>query len=202
MLSLRARIFIIISVVVLIILAASLILILGSKKNAAPTETPAEETAPPAQVMDQSNFEPNQVININAGEPIPTGVKVKPQTSNEAIKSGVKQIAKIFLERYGTYSTDSNFQNIKDVKDIVSPALWSVLSVKIGVKQVGPFVGMTTSVISTELAGWKDAEATVLLKTIRSQERGGISSSSYQNATVSLIKQGQNWFVDNFIWEK
>jgi len=200
MLSLRARIFIIISLVVLLILGISIFLSIRAKK-AATTPTPTTTTG---NVIDSTNFNYNTTIQTPVpGGVVPAGVPVKPVTTLEAEQNAVRQFAKIFVERYNSYSTDSNFQNIVDVKELVTPELWQTLSAKIGKPTTASsFVGVTTKVITNELKNWDGKAATVLLNTSINEEKNGVMSNRQQAITVVLAKSGSSWLVASFQWAK
>jgi hypothetical protein len=191
--SLRARIFILISIVVLFILGISIFLIVRNKnKNAEPqTGAPTDNTVNGGQTGGQTTV----------GDQAPAGLPAKTANPLEAEKNGASQLAKVFVERYGTYSTDNNFENIKEVETFVTPAFWSKISAPMNAKSsTQSFVGVTTKVISLELTSWSDTAATVELKTMRTEEKNGAVSVRYQNATVDMVKIGGVWLVDKLVW--
>ena len=193
--SLRARIFIIISIFVIFILGISIFLVVRNKnKSADPqTVTPTDSTA------SQNGVQPNGQILV--GDQAPAGLPAKTATPLEAEKNGAVQLAKVFVERYGTYSSDNNFQNIKEVEALVTPALWSKISAPMNAKTTtASFVGVTTKVISLELTAWSDIAATVELKTTRTEEKNGAVSTRYQNAIVQMVKTGGVWLADKLVW--
>lgn len=196
MMSLRARIFIIVSIVVLFILGISIFLVVGSKNKKDQTQNP-----PTGSVANNNGAQNGGQIDV-VGSQAPVGLPAKIPTTLEVQKNGVVQLAKVFVERYGTYSTDNNFQNIKDVEDLVTDSLWSAISAPISAKNMNQnFVGVTTKVISADLTSWSDTKATVEIKTTRVEEKNGAMSSRYQNATVEMIKVSSGWLVDKMMWK-
>ena len=193
--SLRARIFIIVSILVFLILGISIFLVVSNKnKN---TQTQADTTKNNVAVTDGG--QPGDQTSVGVKPPV--GLPAKIATPLEAQKNGVVQLAKVFVERYGTYSTDNDWQNIKDVATFVTLSLWSKISAPMTVKSASQsFVGMTTKVISMDLTYWSDSKATVELKTTRAEEKNGIVTMRYQNATVELIKQNTVWLIDKISW--
>jgi len=200
MLSLRARIFIIVSLVVLVILGISVFLVIKSKKNAADggvTTIPGNNN-----VIDSTNFNYNPNIQTPiVGGQIPQGATVKPATSLEVEQNAVLQLAKIFIERYNSYSTDSNYQNIVEVQELVTDDLWKSLSAKIGKTPTGAFVGVTTKVFSSEISDWSAKAATISMSAAINEEKGGNMSDRQAKVSVSLVKNGNDWLVDKFQWE-
>ena len=97
-LTLRARIFIIISLIILIILAISIALIVISKKNK------AEEVTPEDNVNTEQQIKVDGQNNVTGIQPvvIDQGLTIKPQTNEEKMRLASENIAKIFIERYGS----------------------------------------------------------------------------------------------------
>lgn len=196
MTTLRSRIFIIASVVLLVILAISIFLVVLSKKKAAAPGT----TTTPSNVIDQTNFNGQ----INASEPVqlPSDATVKPLSTEEQMKNAARQMAKIFTERYNTYSSDSDFSNIREVETLVTSNLWNIISKKMTAGQTGgEFIGMTTKVATAELIDWQIDRATVTISARRTETKGVVVSEKNQQAIVQLVKSNGNWLVDNFEWK-
>lgn len=194
--SLRTRIFVIISILVLLILGISIFLVVKNKNK----NTEPQAVAPTDNTVVNGNGQPNGQVLV--GTQTPTGLPAKIAAPLEIEKNGVTQLAKVFVERYGTYSTDNDWQNIKDVQTLVTQSLWSKISAPMYSKTTSQsFVGVTTKVISLDLAMWSDAKATVGLKTTRTEEKNGIVTIRYQNATVNLVKQNTVWLIDKISWD-
>ncbi|MDO8499252.1 MAG: hypothetical protein Q7S66_01160 [bacterium] len=202
MLTIRTRIFIMISIFVLFVLGVSVLLIVLSKRKAAEPVPAATDNS--ANAITQQNYA-TQAGNLSgtaAVQPVPTGVQVLPQSPEDAIKNGVRQLAKTFLERYGSYSTDSNYQNIRDVQNLVTPEFWKVLEAKIGtVGKSNSFVGVTSVVPATDLTAFSDSAATVRLSVIQTTDNNGKVSTVQKQAVVSLTKFGNNWLVSKLDWK-
>jgi hypothetical protein len=168
----------------------------GQKQNTATTTVSQLNSTSSYKVIDANNFN-----DANLGKTTTTQLPVKKFTAAEATQNTVKQFAKIFIERYGSYSTDNNGQNVLEVKEMVTADLWSKIKPKTLGKTNNGFLGMSTEVISAEMAKWSDTEAVVKLKTVRSQEKNKVTSTLQQGATVTLVKQGNAWLVNSFVWE-
>lgn len=190
--SLRARIFIIVSVIVLLVLSVSIFLYVRGKNknnNPVPVETTPTSTGEVVLPSGQGATE------------IPAGIPVKTITPLEAQKNGVEQFAKTFVERYGTYSTDNESQNIKESQELVTPALWTKISAGLDVSSSGqPFYGITTKIISTNITSWSETKATVSLKAMRTEDKNGTISSRNQNVAVEMVKEGEKWLASSITW--
>ena len=60
---------------------------------------------------------------------------------------------------------------------------------------------MTTLILSGEFNSWDGQSAELTLKTRRQENRAGVLSSAYQDIAVSLVRQGDNWYVNSFQWK-
>lgn len=191
--SLRARIFIIVSILVLFILGISIFLVINKNKSASPAKDDQTVAAPSGGA-----FVPAQ---LSVATPIPEGLPAKTATPLEAEQNGVQQLAKVLVERYGTYSSDNNFQNIKDVQALTTKLLWTKFSSQMKAGSAGAFVGMTTKVIGTDLTDWSGTKAVVVLTTVRTEEKNGKITTNYQNASVGMVKQDGVWLANSFTWD-
>ncbi|MBI2037604.1 MAG: hypothetical protein HYT15_01560 [Candidatus Magasanikbacteria bacterium] len=193
--SLRARIFIIISVVIFLVLAISIFLIVRNKnkktENANPTTTTTTSTS--------NNTQSGSQVVVDGQ--LPTGLTARTPTSLEVEKNNVEQLAKIFVERYGSYSTDNEFQNIKESESLVTKSLWTKISAGMNVKSTSQgFLGVTTKVVSASITDWSASKATVQLRLMREENKDGTVSNRYQNATVEMVKQGNVWLANALAW--
>jgi hypothetical protein len=197
MLSFRSRIFIIASVIVLIILSISIFLLVRSRA----AKTPASnQTGTGATTTDAGGTLP-LVATGQTAAPIPAGLPVRQPTAAEAEQNGVKQLGRIFVERYGTYSTDNNNQNVNEVRSLVTPELWQQIAPKDATKP-SAFVGVTTQVATMEMTAFTATTADLLYKTVRTQSKNGLTTTTQQTMTVKMVKVGENWLVSSFAWQK
>lgn len=192
--SLRARIFIIVSILVLLILGISVFLVVRNKNK----------TVEPQTIIPTNNTVTTSNGQNSNGTQVPESLPAKVVSPLEAEKNGAQQLAKVFVERYGTYSSDNNFQNIKEAQTLVTESMWSKISAPISAKITTSanqnFTGMTTKVISMDLTSWSDSKATVELKTSRTEEKNRVVTTRYQNATVEMVKLNGVWLVNKLLW--
>lgn len=128
---------------------------------------------------------------------------VSPLTATEKEQIAARQTAKLFFERYNTYSTDGNFENIREVEPLVAAALWKQLSARIKpVSASASFVAMDTQVVATSIASWSDKAATILLSCRISDEKNSQITTRVQDAKVSVTRGSTGWLVEKFEWVK
>lgn len=196
MTTLRSRIFIMISVVILLILAISVGLTVLFKKKAPATElTPT--TTP--NTIDTQNF-PAQITT--PATIVPEGLPVRQATTEEVQKNVAKQMARIFIERYATFSSDNNGDNIREVESIVTKELWAEISKRLDVEPTGVFSGATTKVFAVDVAEFAVTQAKVAMMTQRTITKGSATEQKNENVNVWLVKSGDTWLVNKFEWVK
>lgn len=200
MLSLRVRIFIIISLILLVVLGISIFLLVRAKKTVTPNGQPTAVENLPA-TTNLPITAPVQVTNVSGN------IKVNQVSSLETQQKAVQQIAKVFLERFNSYSSESQYQNVRDVETLVSKSYWSQLSAKLSPVQApknitAPFSSTITKAYSSKLSLWSEKNATVELQVKITDEKNNVISFRDQQAKVSLVNDGQNWLVDRFEWVK
>lgn len=187
---LRTRLLIIIGLIVVVIGG---VIALSLKKT--PASAPATETS----VVDVPVVVPN---TVQATE-IPSGMKIAQPTTLETEQNAVRQLAKTFAERYNSFSTDNNYQNIRDVEELVTSVLWKKISARLDTPQAsGAFSSATTEVLSATLADWKTDQATITLKVRKTSVQGSIKTEQYQTISVVMVKQNGQWLADSFTIEK
>lgn len=187
---LRTRLFIIISIFVLLVLGISIVLYISSKKNTSGTATsPTTNTSYPS-----AQYNPN----VTTPTIIPSNVTVKPPTGAAAEENTVKQIAKVFVERYNTYSSDASYQNIRDVQSLVTEGYWKKLGAKLNTPAVNSgYVASISEVIVADVTVLKDGAASVTIKTRRSLTSKGTTTTDYQTLVITLAKESGEWLVDS-----
>ncbi len=198
MLSLRARIFIIISLIVLVILGISIFLFVRAKKlTAAKNLAATTEGIPTATDYSSADIAAVPVANIT------NNLSVNPASSLETQQNAVQQISKIFFERFNSYSSESQYQNVRDVQALVSKSYWNQLSTKLPAgttikNSVTPFSSSITKAYSSKLSMWNQNNATVDLQVKTTEEKNGVVTNRDQQAKVFLVKEDGSWLVNSF----
>ncbi|MBI4098476.1 MAG: hypothetical protein HY437_00390 [Candidatus Magasanikbacteria bacterium] len=128
------------------------------------------------------------------------GVVVPPKDFD---KQAVESLARLFVERIGSYSNQSNFQNLDDVAGLMTPRArtWADGLKKTQDTSAG-YRGVTTKALTAETIDWKPREtARVRIATQRQEERDSAAPQlQYQDAEVRLVFQDDSWLVDEIVW--
>lgn len=118
-------------------------------------------------------------------------------------------VARTFVERIGSYSSESNYQNVDDVLGIVTDALKKQLEEDAEKARArapqdnSGYYGISTSYIGAKTTQETDTQITLLVQTQREESFGspGNSEVRYQQVEVSLVKEGGEWKVDSYTWK-
>lgn len=140
------------------------------------------------------------VININE----------RPQVE-EVTEGDLKQIAMSFVERLGSYSNQSNYANIQELKLFMSSSMkrWAdnyIKEEKMKSADYTIYYGMITKAVSGNIENFDDdtGRAEIVIGTQRRMATGTMANvvSYQQNIVVKFIREGGAWKVDSAEWEE
>jgi hypothetical protein len=146
---------------------------------------------------------PRPVVNENAPDPV-----LQPPPPDE--RSNLRRVAAAFAERFGSFSNQSDFENIIDLKAFMTDAMsaWAdgyVADQRAAKKPSAVYYGLTTRSISTEVVSFDEAagEASVRVKAQRREESGetGESRVYYQDIIIDFEEVADVWKVDSAVWQ-
>ncbi|MFZ2681566.1 MAG: hypothetical protein WAZ14_00485 [Patescibacteria group bacterium] len=179
----RKRVEIIVAVVILLVLLLILALVLKKPKDTTETIVEAEPV-----IKELPEVQPEDV-------PAPG-----------AVSAGT--VARIFVERFGSYSSESNFENVDDVMLLATPAYQSTLQTLVAgyrrqLDEASGYTGISTIVIGVKTESVTETDATLLITTQRQEAVGspGNVSVRYQDAEVNLVKSGEDWLINGLTWK-
>jgi hypothetical protein len=134
--------------------------------------------------------------------PVDMLTQTEPLDSNEL---SIETVAKSFAERYGSYSSQSNFQNLRDLSPLMTNSFQVETENLIATLEVEDiYHGVTTRVLSVDVSLSEDeVEATCQVQTQR--EEAWVSPQNtevtYQILSLELVKSAGEWKVDGATWE-
>lgn len=168
-----------------------------------------------------SNVLSPSVSEEKIDSPVTTTVPTSGLTSREfkntyaAHKIGeedLKKMAALFAERFGSYSNQSNFSNIEDLKTFMSVRMTTWADSYIAQQRKGNrekavviYYGITTKSILSVSKKIDDegGVAEILVKTRRRESTMSANNSSKsfnQDISITFVKEGGNWKVDTAYW--
>lgn len=192
MLSLRKRIFLLIGSVALVVVLILLWIFFGKK---APTTPPVDiVSGTPTEI----EIDPITSVEYRRPDTIPTQPESSPANPDETY---AKQTARIFVERFWSYSNQNDNQHIDDALalSVDSMHTWIVSQAR---EQSLQYSGVTTEVLSSRILSYTTLATTVEIgarQTILSSGSAGASETKNITAKVDLVKVGEKWLVEG-IW--
>jgi hypothetical protein len=173
--------------ILLLVSIIFLIIVRFQQPTASPTTTPA------AQIVTTNTTTSNSqtTTQSNPTSPIPT--------------TTTQPTAQHFTERYGSFSSDSNSQNIKDLQAFMTDSMWRASEAIINQNAdttAETYYGIATQIGSIDLTDYTSGAsgATAVVSTRRSEVTtvGGQPRIFTQSARLQLKKVNNTWKVDHF----
>jgi len=129
--------------------------------------------------------------------------------SLEMAKAAVNRLAVSFAERYGTYSNQSNFGNLRDSFNLMSATMRASSEVVIkkgkGSEYPPVYYGITTKAGSSQILTFDNDNgvAEILVKTFRAESSGTAEKTNNfnQEIIIRLVKEGGVWRVGAADWQ-
>ena len=123
-------------------------------------------------------------------------------------RAGIEAFARSFVERYGSYSNQSNFENIENLYPFMTARMQASAKAFVAGEQakrngVVLYTGVTTRALSTRISSQSAAGALVRIKAQRTESATGIKDPRvyYQDIEIVLKSQGGEWKVDEAEWK-
>lgn len=116
----------------------------------------------------------------------------------------LKTLARLFTERFGSYSTDARFQNLKELDYLYTPGMKaSVAGIISSSSQNIGYYSVTTRALAAEILYRSEDSATVMVNTQRQEVfvLGGDAQLTYQTLRLQFNKINGQWKVDSAKWE-
>jgi hypothetical protein len=178
-------------------------------------QNPDSEELPYEEVNNQPvQNNPQAVVNNNnpprrvVADPI-ANQPVAP-AANVFDKDDLTRMAESFAERFGSFSNQSNFANILDLKLFMSEKMkkWAdnYITTHRGENDSEIYYGITTKAIGHKVIDWNDDAGTgqVLVNTRRREATSSTLNSANafsQDVLINFVKERGAWKVDSAFWQ-
>ncbi|MEK7584517.1 MAG: hypothetical protein AAB490_04690 [Patescibacteria group bacterium] len=154
--------------------------------------------------------------NTNATPPIDETVTLPPQVQiappvaepKQELTTGEAQVlnlARNFTERYGSWSTDSSYQNLRDLYPSVTSNLKREFdqTIAAGATEDSGFKGAETRVINMNLDSYTESRAQVTVTAQQVTTDTLLQEAvAYRQLELSMVAQGGFWYVDSAQWKQ
>ena len=162
-----------------------------------------------------SNDTDDQVVNTNTSQPATTNTNVTTIDLTNNTNQGreviiendnlsMTRLASIFAERYGSYTSESEFKNTLELKVFMTDSLIKTVDKYLAAQpdqsSQGEYMSVVTKVISNKIVTTDDNSGTVELITQRTENIGDTNNVYYQNITLELIYDSDVWLVNKATW--
>lgn len=154
--------------------------------------------------------------NVNAA--LPARIPVSSDlTNSQAVKISVakleatlKAVAITFAERFGSFSNKSNFENLNDLRDLMTVKMkgWTdnyISQQKTTFTADAAYYGITSQALSATVTSFDESvgRAEVEVNTQRQEAKGNTDNPRvfYQKILLKLAKTNEGWKVDEPIWQ-
>lgn len=159
-------------------------------------------------VVKKSNPSANTQIITNAAarEEAEPEISVLTDQQTAVAQSGLESLARAFAERYGSFSSESELANLRDILDFMSSGLQvKTESYIVSVKPSVDYYGITTRVLAVEVVALDDTGGTaeVSVSTQRSEAKSSPQNTNtfYQTLLLDYVKEGGLWKVTSAVWQ-
>jgi hypothetical protein len=136
----------------------------------------------------------------NAAPSAPTPVVTIKETSSATV-------ARTFIERLGSYSTEADAENIDDILSMATASFQAQLrslAAQARTTEQGSYYGISTVVLTTpKIVSTTETRVVLSMTTQREEtiDEPGNTTVKNQDITITLVKSGTTWLVDGYEWE-
>lgn len=148
--------------------------------------------------------EPAPATSLPPSKPVSAPVR----TEEEIRKETISRLARMFTERFGTFSSQSQYEGIGDIMAVTTDSFQNWLRDKYipelkGEHSASAYSGQTTRVMSVTVEKVTDNESQVAVR-VQQAVTGevGTIEVKYPVLKVALVRQNSMWLVDSAYWEK
>ncbi|MBI4253416.1 hypothetical protein HY623_04585 [Candidatus Uhrbacteria bacterium] len=163
------------------------------------------------QVEEQGNQGSNSSGQASPSSSVGKGAVQAPLSSPPPAEPGeeIVSLALPFVERFGSYSNQGNFENLSDLLPFMGSSMRNWAQKQIAEQVNKPFQelyrGVTTKALSYTMKDYKPEQgrAEILVATQRKELIGStVNARIYnQDVVVKLVKDDGAWVVDSAYWQ-
>jgi hypothetical protein len=162
---------------------------------------------------------PSPAANVNAAPEPPLALpavnaplaEVPKVSDEEKLRSDLSRLSAAFAERFGSYSNQGNFENLLDLKPLMTKKMQDGTDDFIAASReargdTSVYFGVTTKAISTNIAllDEEGGQTTIVVRTQKREASGSMTENVriyYQDLELVFLKLGEEWKVDEATWK-
>jgi hypothetical protein len=169
--------------------------VVGNNDTASSTELPPSDTL----FMEAKKEESNKVYSFD---------EATEERREESLEDAKKK-AMAFAERFGSFSNEGNYGNIKDLELSMTDKMkvWAenFIAEKNKEKYSGSYYGIEAHALTSSIKSYDQAAGVVDISvtTRRVEKVASETPKEYQqDIVISMIKEDASWIVDSATWQK
>lgn len=151
------------------------------------------------EALTNNPFPTNSQVLINAQSP-----ELTLEEKENLLKQVIKNKVRNFIERYGSFSSDSPFVNIYELKDEMSARFWQEVEKEINnqsLSENSTFYSINTKTLNLNEKTSTNNSIVYLVTTQREEISNKTYKLLYQQVEVELIKNGEDWQINKVNWK-
>jgi hypothetical protein len=114
------------------------------------------------------------------------------------------QMAELFAERYGSYSNQGEYQNLRDLLPVMTARFRQETEAFLATAAPASgaaFEGVTSVKVSTDVRSIDEDSAIIAVSLQQERTNGSAVTTGYRTLRMELLKVGEDWRVDRASWE-
>ncbi len=181
----------------LVIIAIILAFVFGGGDNQPADTTPTDDVV----IENGATASGRLVIEAEPAATQPTKETVTTLTTEQQSEVSLEKLARTFVERFGTYSSSNNFNNIRDIQPLMTTTMrnWSNTFISQQAKRDDDQV-VTTRALAVDSVTVSGSTAEAVVSTRREEVVNGQATIYRQSMRVEFIQQGNQWLIDGAYW--
>ncbi len=113
--------------------------------------------------------------------------------------ASIVNASRYFVERLGSFSSGAAWQNIDDIRTVVTPQVYTDLqSLRASINQTEGDYTLSTKSLAVNVKDQTDNSATVVISTQKREVNVETERIFYQDITLQLIKQNDTWLISDY----
>lgn len=190
---------IILAILVLILLGVFLLWLYGRSSSALPASRQGS-SSPPLTTSTSATVQNTPLGSV--------GSTIDRTTNPQIARAGVEAVARSFTERYGSYSNQSNFQNIEDLYPFMTASMRVSAEAFVAGERARQssdalsYSGITTKVLNVKVLSQSATDARLVLTTQRTESKTGVAPRVYyQDAELVMKYARSQWNAGALVWK-
>lgn len=202
MITLRQRIFILIGLGVGLLAAILLVyFFVFREKPASPPAAGGESTGTVEDGVAPPRTGAGTVAPSSQATDTPRRGGAPPTPKTTPTERYVRDRARIFVERFGSYSNQNDNTHLDDAASLATPRMREWIMNQRITESSGEYQGVITKVLASRIGTLSDNSATVFFDVQEERERSGQSSIAYRSGEVRLSKEDGEWWIEGLYWK-